>query len=145
MRAGGLDVVDGVFAVGAAVEDAADAVDGLGDLLGGRVFCRAFEEKMLDEMGYAGLALAFVAGAGADVEGDGDGVGRGHGGGEDAEAVGEDGALVEGLHRRVDRHESRVGFWGREGQVLGMKQEVLGVRCHATITSGKFEGAGRYG
>jgi len=48
--AGGLDVVDGVLAVGAAVEDAADPVDGLGYLLGGRVFGRAFEEKMLHEM-----------------------------------------------------------------------------------------------
>src|SRR5439155_9443133 len=125
VRARSLDVVDGVFAVGAAVEDAADAVDGLGDLLGARVFRRAFEEKMLDEMGDARLALAFVAGAGADVEGDGDGVGRGDGGGEEWGAVGGEGGGVKGLQGGVDRHETRVGFWRREGQfrcwVLGLR------------------------
>ena len=50
VRAGGLDVVDGVFAVGASVEDAADTVDGLGYFLRRRVLGRAFEEEMLDEM-----------------------------------------------------------------------------------------------
>ena len=84
-----LAVVDRELAVGAAVEEAAHAVDGLGDLAGGGPLGAALEAEVLDEVGEAGLLLALVAGARPHVDTDAHRVGVGHGGGEDAEAVGQ--------------------------------------------------------
>ena len=97
MRPRDLGVVDGVLAVGSRVEDAADAIDGLGDLLRRRALRRALEAQVLDEVRDAGLALGLVARAGADVDAHRDRARVRHRRGDHAQAVIEGALRVEGF------------------------------------------------
>ena len=127
VQARDLGVVDGVLAVRTRVEDAADGVDGLGDLLRGRALLGALEEQVLDEVGDAGLSVAFVPGASADVEGERDGVGVGHRRREDTEAVGGNGALEKGFFRHLGASGSVYGRSGvrGNGRVNGISRPTL--------------------
>ncbi len=100
MGPGHLGPVDGKLLICPPVEHPPHCLQGRIEVLGGRPPLRPLEKQVLQEMGRACLLVPLTAGAGPDEDDEGDGADMGGGGGDNAQAVGELGALEHPLYSR---------------------------------------------